>query len=79
MCTSQNGTATAANASRIAIEVWVNAPGLMMMNRVPSVRASCRRSMIAPSWLLWNVSTASPAAAPCATRPASISASVVEP
>ena len=41
MCTSQNGIATAANASRIATEVCVNAPGLMMMNRVPSALAAC--------------------------------------
>ncbi len=49
MCTSQNGTAIAANASRMATDVCVNAPGLMRMNRVPSARAACSRSMIAPS------------------------------
>ena len=39
-CTSTNGIATALNASRKAMLVWVNAPGLMMMASTRGSRAA---------------------------------------
>src|SRR3989338_724330 len=59
-CTSMNGMATAASASRKATLVWVNAAGLMTMNCVPSVRACCTRSTSAASALLWKQSRFAP-------------------
>src|SRR5215475_807319 len=57
--TSTTGTATAATASRMATEVWVYAPALMMMPAAFLAAASWIKSTISPSWFDWRNSTAS--------------------
>ena len=65
--------ATAATASRRETLVWVRPPALMM-RPAATPRACWIRSMSAPSWFDWKVSTARPSSAPRALRSRSISA-----
>lgn len=51
-CTSTNGTSAPLKASTRATDVCVQAPALITMNDVPSVRAAWIRSSITPSWLV---------------------------
>src|SRR3989338_426288 len=78
-CTSMNGMATAASASRKATLVWVNAAGLMTMNCVPSARACCTRSTSAASELLWKQNRFAPFAPANAVKHALISSNVTRP
>src|SRR5471032_3637366 len=79
ICTSTNGMATPARASRRATLVCVSPPGLMTMASTPSVRAAWMRSISAPSWLLWKQDKLAPAAAAWATAACSMSARVLAP
>src|SRR3989338_1723317 len=78
-CTSMNGMATAASASRKATLVWVNAAGLMTMNCVPSVRACCTRSTSAASALLWKQSRFAPFLPANIIKRSLISSNVIRP
>ena len=71
-CTSTAGYPTDAIASRSAYEVCVSAPGLMTTPSTWPI-ASCRRSMIAPSWFDWKKSTTQSSACASNTSAASMS------
>jgi hypothetical protein len=83
MWTSTAGTPTAASASPIDREVWVRAPGLMMMASIPPVPPfppfPWMASTTSPSSFDWMKVVSIPNLSPHCLTIASRSASVVSP